>query len=232
MSEADGTRQALDVYLRPTWFIDSDDARIRAFATEAVGDATDDVTKAVRLYYAVRDRITYDPYRVELTPQGFRASDCLAKGYGFCILKATLLAAAGRAAGVPSRLGFADVKNHLATARLKSLMKTDIFFYHGYTEFFLDGRWVKATPAFNIQLCDRFRVLPLEFDGHEDSIFHPFDADGRQHMEYVGERGSFADMPFAEIEANFREVYGELMGRGGPKGDFAAEAAAESRLKS
>lgn len=224
-AETDG----LDAYLSPTFYLDSDDPGIRAFAAAAVGDATDPTDKAVRLYYAVRDQIVYDPYSIEMKPEAFRASDCLAKGRGFCIFKAGLLAAVGRAAGVPSRVGFADVKNHLVTARLQALMKTDVFYYHGYTEFFLAGRWVKATPAFNIQLCEKFRVLPLEFDGRQDSIFHPFDADGRQHMEYVADRGSFADVPFEEIRDCFLAYYPKMLAKDGVGGDFAAEAAAEGR---
>ena len=30
-------------------------------------------------------------------------------------------------------------------------MGTDLFVYHGYAELFLDGKWVKATPAFNVE---------------------------------------------------------------------------------
>src|SRR3546814_19054645 len=88
-----------------------------------------------------------------------------------------------------ARLGLADVKNHLATARLRASMGTDVFFYHGFTELWLDGKWVKATPAFNIELCEKFRVLPLDFDGETDSVFHPFDADNLRHMEYIDDRG-------------------------------------------
>ena len=215
-------------YLTPTYYIDSDNAAIQAFAREAAGGAADEVDRAVRLYYAVRDRIIYDPYAVELTPQGFRASDCLAKGRGFCVLKAALLAAVARAAGIPARIGFADVKNHLATERLKRLMQTDMFYYHGYTELYLRGHWVKATPAFNIELCRRFRVLPLEFDGMTDSVFHPFDADNRRHMEYVNDHGAFADMPFEEIRRVFHRVYPGMWQGQAAGGDFAAEAAAEN----
>ena len=215
--------------LGPTYYIDSDHVGIRAFAAEAVGALTAPIDKAVKLYYAVRDRITYDPYSIAMTPEAFRASTCLAMGRGFCIFKAGLLAAVGRAAGVPSRVGFADVKNHLVTARLQALMKTDVFYYHGYTEFFLDGRWVKATPAFNIELCRKFRVLPLEFDGRQDSIFHPFDADGRQHMEYVADRGAFVDMPYEEIRDCCLAYYPGMLAKYGLGGDFAAEAAAENR---
>jgi len=33
---------------------------------------------------------------------------CLARGSGFCVGKAALLAAAVRASGIPARVGFAD----------------------------------------------------------------------------------------------------------------------------
>jgi hypothetical protein len=62
---------------------------------------------------------------------------------------------------------------------------------------------VKATPAFNLSLCTRFRVKPLEFDGMSDSLFHPFDEDNRRHMEYVRDRGSYADVPAEEIRRVF-----------------------------
>jgi hypothetical protein len=116
--------------------------------------------------------------------------------------------------GVPARVGFADVKNHLTTPALHARMGTDLFVYHGFTELWLEDRWVKATPAFNLELCRRFKVKPLEFDGREDSIFHPFDEDERRHMEYVSYRGSHADVPVAEIMRVFRELYPGLYGLG------------------
>ena len=95
----------------------------------------------------------------------------------------------------------------LTTPRLREKMGTDLFVYHGYAELLLDGRWVKATPAFNQALCDKFRVKPLEWDGREDSVFHEFDQDHRRHMEYLRDHGSFADVPVEVIRAAFREVY-------------------------
>ena len=135
------------------------------------------IARAIKLYYAVRDGVRYDPYSMQLVPEELGAVRCLAHKVGFCIPKAALLAASARALGIPARVGYADVKNHLATGKLIEMMGTDIFIWHGYTDLFLEGKWVKATPAFNIELCDKFRVLPLEFDGREDSLFHPFDAD-------------------------------------------------------
>jgi transglutaminase-like putative cysteine protease len=162
----------------------------------------------------VRDAVRYNPFLDFSDERVFRASDTLASGVGFCIGKAALLAASARAAGIPARVGFADVKNHLTTPRLAEHMGTDLFVYHGFSELWLEGRWVKATPAFNLALCRKFRVRPLEFDGREDSIFHPFDEDERRHMEYLRDRGSYADVPVAEIQRVFREAYPVLYGLG------------------
>lgn len=51
------------------------------------------------------------------------------------------------------------------------------------TAIHLDGRWVKSTPAFNIELCEKFGLRPAEFDGAADSIYHPFELAGNRHME-------------------------------------------------
>ena len=171
--------------------------------------------RAVSLYYAVRDQIRYNPFLDFSTDAVFRASECLATGQGFCIGKAALLAACARAEAIPARVGFADVKNHLTTPALRARMGTDLFIYHGFTELLLEGKWVKATPAFNLALCRRFRVKPLEFDGREDSIFHPFDEQDRRHMEYVRDHGSHADVPVAQIMQAFREAYPVLYGMAG-----------------
>jgi transglutaminase-like putative cysteine protease len=213
-------------YLVPTPFVDSDAPNVVAWSRRVCGDESDDVAKAVRLYYAVRDGITYTPYCDFRSPDTYRASACLARGSGFCVAKAAVLAAAGRAADIPARMGFADVKNHLCTPRLRALMSTDVFYYHGYVEMFLRGVWVKATPAFDRGLCDKFGVLPLEFTGLADSLFHPYDRSGRRHMEYVHDRGAQADVPTADIMAIFERCYPGLVngGKAAPATQFREEA--------
>jgi transglutaminase-like putative cysteine protease len=200
-------------FLRPGRYIDSDHPAVVAFARKNSSGKTDQA-RAVALYYAVRDAIRYNPFLDFSKDETFQASRCITAGEGFCIGKAALLAACARAEGIPSRVGFADVKNHLTTPALRERMGTDLFVYHGYAELLLEGKWVKATPAFNLELCQRFRVKPLEFDGREDSIFHPFDEEDRRHMEYLRDRGSHADVPVAEIMQAFREAYPALYGMG------------------
>jgi transglutaminase-like putative cysteine protease len=200
-------------YLEPGRYIDSAHPAVIGFSAKHAAGATPR-ERAVSLYYAVRDEVRYNPFLDVSNPETFRASSVLELGEGFCVGKAALLAAVARAAGLPARVGFADVKNHLTTPRLAETMGTDLFVYHGYAELHLEGKWVKATPAFNLALCRRFRVKPLEFDGREDSVFHAFDEDERLHMEYVRSRGSFADVPTADIQATFREMYPKFYGLG------------------
>ena len=201
----------LEPYLAAGEFIDSGDPEVRAFAQKTTAGAADAVSRAVKLYYAVRDEIHYDPYCAGEDRSYFRASDCLRAKRGFCIPKAALLAAAARSVDIPARLGYADVRNHLSTKKLIELIGGDLFIWHGYTELYLEGRWVKATPAFNLSLCKRFGVRPLEFDGRNDSLFHEFDQGGRRHMEYVSQRGHYPDVPYGTIIADFKKMYPRLV---------------------
>ena len=199
----------MERYLRPTSIIDSDHPSLKAFVEEAAGGATDPVDRAIRLFLAVRDGIRYDPYTPFHLPEHYRASNVLKKGCGFCIPKASLLAAAGRAAGIPSRVGFATVKNHLATRQLLEFMGSDLFVYHGFVEFYLEEKWVKATPAFNAELCARHRVLPLTFDGRHDALFQAYNDEHRRFMEYVEDLGTYDDIPVDAIVKGFERVYGK-----------------------
>lgn len=214
-------------YLEPTVFIDSDAPAIGEFAARAAGDARDPVEKILRLYRAVRDGIAYDPYVDYNSLDAFRASGVLAAGRGFCIGKASVFAACARALGIPARLGFADVRNHLTSPRLYERVKSNVFRWHCYAEVKPEGAWVKATPAFDAELCARAKLEPLEFDGRTDSLFQPFDPTGRRHMEYLADRGVYEDVPHEAIMRDFRVYYAGLMT--GPKltGDFAAEAVAD-----
>ncbi len=195
-------------YLDPTPIIDSDHQSIIDYATETIGETTDTIQRAIKLYYAVRDGIWYDPYYPFYLPEHYRASNVLKSGRGYCVCKASLLCALGRAFGIPSRVGFADVKNHLATRQLIEFLGSDLFVYHGFVEFYLDGKWVKATPAFNRELCERHSVAPLEFNGREDSIFHSYNLEKKQFMEYVADHGIYADIPVDIIVTAWKEAYG------------------------
>lgn len=206
-------------YLAPGVFIDSGSPAVVEYAARAVGAETEPKAQAARLFRVVRDGLAYDPYRISTEPHDYRASTLTTVGRSWCVPKAVLLTAAARATGIPARIGFADVRNHLQTERLRRRMGgADLFVFHGYTELWLEEQWVKATPAFNAELCARFGVAPLDFDGTRDALLHPHAGDGRRYMEYVHDRGTYSDLPLAEVLAGLLEHYGaQLMA--GPEHD-------------
>jgi len=192
--------------LARTSFLDFDDPAVAAFAREAAGGGSQR-EKAVRLYAKVRDGIRYDPYAFHVAPEALRASSTLRARTGWCVPKAVLLAACCRAEGIPARLGFADVRNHLSTEKLRAQMGTDLFVYHGYVALHVGGEWRKVSPAFNAELCARFGVPPLEFDGRSDALLHAYDGEGRRHMEYVTDHGTWTGVPLERMLTAFKATY-------------------------
>ena len=200
-------------YVMPSRFVESDSLEVQGFVTSALRDLPLDATnrdKAVRLFEAVRDVIRYDPYCFALDDDSYRASRIAGAEAAFCVPKAILLAACLRAVGIPAALGFADVRNHLNTPKLQELMGTDLFIYHGYVQLWLGNEAYKVTPAFNMELCERFGVKPLVFDGYHDALFHEFDEQNHRHMEYVNDRGLYFDAPMGEFLVAFKETYPKL----------------------
>ncbi|MBT9532408.1 MAG: transglutaminase family protein [Pseudomonas sp.] len=199
-----------------------------AFAERNRGASDDLREQAVSLYYAVRDQVRYNPYTFSRDPQTLKASHALSAGESYCVPKALLLAACARHCGIPARIGLADVRNHLATPRLLALLRSEVFAMHGYTELYLAGRWVKATPAFNLALCRVFKVEPLAFDGLNDSVFHPCNQQGERYMEYLQDHGQFAELPlelfFSHLAACYPHFFNdEALSLGG---DLQREATA------
>ena len=220
--------------LSPARFIDSDHPLVIDFAERWRGASRDPREQAVNLYRAVRDEIRYNPYVFSADHDTLKASHALAAGESYCVPKALLLAACARHCGIPARIGLADVRNHLSTPRLIEMLRSEVFAMHGYTELFLEGRWVKATPAFNLALCRMFKVAPLEFDGRTDSVFHPFNAKGERYMEYLVDHGQFDDLPVELFFAHLRQCYPHLFEVDSAflRGDLQAEVAAMKRVDS
>lgn len=207
-----GLPAGTDGYLGATEYFDIDHPSVRRFTQQAIGDATGERERAVRLFYAVRDQIRYDPYRVSFDPQTYRASSVIDAGYGWCVSKAGLLAACARVVGIASAVGLADVVNHLNTEKLRQRMGgCDVFYDHGYAALHVEGRWVKAVPAFNIELCERFGVHPTDFDGLHDALYQEHDTHGRLHMQYLADHGTWSDLPLSKVRDDFERHYPDTM---------------------
>ncbi|MET9613206.1 transglutaminase-like domain-containing protein [Kitasatospora indigofera] len=220
-----------DELLKPTEFLDYESATVRAFVSKALPEPErlTEVERAVALYYAVRDGINYEVYDADLSREGLRASSVLERGKGFCVHKSIVYAAAVRSVGVPSRIVYGDVRNHLASERLRRLVGGDVFRYHSWTSVHLEGSWLKATPVFNKMLCRLYKMRPLDFDGRSDSVYHPYDLEGRRHMEFLRDRGEFDDVPYDQVVGGIRDAHPLLFAGSHTttSGSLMDEAAAE-----
>lgn len=202
--------ESIEDCLKPGGIINSEHPVVTGYASEILGDANlSSREKAVKLYLRVRDDIKYNPYLPFYKPEHYLASNVIEKRTGFCIPKAALLCAVARASGIPARIGFASVRNHLATRQFLDYLGTDLIAYHGFSELWIGGRWVKATPAFNAGICLLHKVPPLEFDGINDSIFHEFNGDQKKFMEYTAFHGVYHDVPVDMIVNEWKKIYGK-----------------------
>jgi transglutaminase-like putative cysteine protease len=195
-------------FLKPTPYIDCDAETVEKKALEIVQGIAAERERAIRIFYAVRDGIKYSIYGKRSLPEHFRASFILAAGEGYCVQKAILLVALSRAALIPARLRFAAIRSHLVSKEMLEKRGSNLFPYHGYTDLFIEGSWVKAAPTFDLVSCMNAGLRPVEFDGRNDALLPSTALDGRRHVEYVEDRGFFEDVPFDTImAASLRHKY-------------------------
>ncbi|MHA1143585.1 MAG: transglutaminase-like domain-containing protein [Candidatus Helarchaeota archaeon] len=195
-------------YLEPTYFVDSDSPIVLEVAEKLTKDIKDPIEKAKTVFYWTRDEVRYDPYNSLFVGKSrYKASSRIKARIGWCVQKACVLIALARAVEIPARFHFADIRNYQATEKLMKHMGTNLFVYHGYADLFLKGKWVKATPAFDLGLCEKFGHIPVEFDGIHDAILPSKTKNGEKHIEYVLDRGTSAEFPFNEIFKEFQKIY-------------------------
>lgn len=199
-------------YLQPNDHIDSDHPAIQEQVRKLTRNMKEQVEKAVALFNYVRDDITYNMYACQ-PGAAFKASAVLQNGEGWCLQKSLLLAALGRAAGIPSRLVIATIRNYQVSPEVIEFMGGNLFFPHAYNQFYLEGKWVKAAAALDSELCKRIEVPVVEFDGRNDAMMPALALDGQPFIEYIEDFGYFADIPFALIQDKCKQIYGpELAG--------------------
>ena len=195
-------------YLKPTFFIDSDSKEVIGLADKLTENINTAREKAKSIFYWTRDEILYNPYETfTFNRVDYKASHIIQQGKGWCVQKACVLAALARSLQIPSRLHFGDIRNHRVPEKLKKAMKTNLFVYHGYTELFIDRSWRKATPAFNISLCEKSNLKTVEFDGTNDGMLPETTLDGQKYIEYIKDRGITSDFPFDILFKTIRKHY-------------------------
>jgi transglutaminase-like putative cysteine protease len=199
-------------YLEPTSVIDCNNPSIQEKARDLTKGQKDIVEKAKSLFYFVRDEIKYNMYVSRSLPEHFRASNTLSRGDGYCVQKAVLLVALARAAGIPAGLGFARLRNNLLPEKTLKWLGTNILPFHGYAELHLNGNWVKATPAFDLKMCEKNQIIPVKFDGNNDAVFHSYNRDGKLHIEYLKDLGRhYDDLPLDKLWEAYIQTFGRIL---------------------
>ncbi len=134
--------EALAEHLRPTKYVQSDDPRLVEAARGIIEGETDAWGAAQMLCSWVNRNMR----AVSSEPRPITALECLESMQGDCTEHAILLAALGRAVGLPTRLitGLAHVGGK--------------FGYHAWTEVYV-GQWVEMDPAWGETTADAGHVL-------------------------------------------------------------------------
>ncbi len=199
-------------YTAATYYFDYESDEIQELIQEFQKEDLSLKEKAKKLYLKVRDGYRYDPYFLSFSKEHYKASYLAKQPKGHCIDKSVILIAGLRALGIPARIHLAKVKNHIGVERLTEKFGTNELTPHGMVDVFLEGKWIKITPAFNKELCEWCGVTPLQFDGENDSVFQEFTEKGTAFMEYLEDYGHFNDVPLEFMEANARVHYPHIFG--------------------
>lgn len=191
-------------FLDPAPGIQSDHPEVIALARRVIGGAAGEVEPvqaARRLFYFVRDQVAYSVYVPWEELEDYLALNTLARGRGFCVQKAALLCTLARAAGIPARLGFADIKNHLLPEHLEDMIPGKVLYYHCFVEWRPAENWIKSTPSFDRALSEKKGWRLVEFDPQGDTLLPSHDLEGRRHVEYLRYHGWRTGVPLEEFIA-------------------------------
>ena len=195
-------------FLKETPFLDYSSSEIQNYISEFIA-LPSKKEKAIALYYKVRDGFLYDPYHLNLTQEGLTSSTILTKKRAWCVEKSIVMASCARALGIPTKLGYAIVKNHIGVEKLTHYLKKPEIVFHGYLELFINDKWVKCKPTFDQRVCRISKVTPLDWNAEEDSMFQEFEKDKR-FMEYTHFYGSFEDVPLQLMNEEMKIHYPHL----------------------
>lgn len=198
----------LEQYLKPATGIECDNPRIVELAAEITAGCTTDDEKARALFNWVRDEVAYTMNAPFWDMKFYLATSVIDRGEGYCVQKSCVLTTLARAAGIPSRMCFADIENLAIDQEVVDLMGgTRLFTYHSYTEWFIDGQWRMATPTFDKDLCQRKGYPVVEYSSGENLMLPEKTLDGSPYIKYKLKRGHRDELPLAEIMDSWIENY-------------------------
>lgn len=193
--------------LKPTYYLDCDHPDIRQTAQHLTGGCKNQAEALQKIFLFVRDQIPYNMYAVSGNPIYYKASKILEMGNGYCLQKAILFTALGRAAEIPGRLVLVAIRNHLTPPDVVELLGGNVFFPHAYSQFYVEDHWVNVAATYDKPLCERIGAAVPEFDGRSDTLLPAADLAGRKFIEYIDHYGVFDDLPWQLIVDKLPEYY-------------------------
>ena len=204
----------LQNYLKSTEVIDSDSQAVKEKAQSLIQELQTDREKAIALFYYVRDVIKHNPNAPQQFPDDIKASYTLERGNGFCWHKVVLLVALARAAGIPARLGLVDTRDYQLSEKILPIFGGDnIVIVHAYAELYLGGKWVHASPVYDLETCRKAGFVPVGFDGLNDAKDSVYNLKGERHIEHIKDHGHFDDFPFEYIGEYSQEWVAQIGGK-------------------
>ena len=193
--------------LGSTYYFDFENTAIQHLVLRAKEKSTSQIETIGHLYTMIRDHWWYDAFDISFEPQHYKASYIALKNKGNCVEKSILLIACLRAIEVPAKLHLGKVKNHIAAENLIRKIGTNELSPHGIVTAFIKGKWIKLSPVFNKELCEKFKVAPLGFNPNQSTYLQQFNAKGSLFMEYIEDYGTFDDVPLDFMKQNIEEHY-------------------------
>ena len=170
--------EGMEEYLRTSRLVDLNSEIVMETTNRVIKDARTPREAAIKIFYFVRDEIKY---KFVAIPLG-KASTVVKTRTGQCTAKTVLIVAMLRAANIPARFHFADLRTEfvkgLESHLIYKIMPRTIG--HAYAEVYLDDKWIKIDPIFDKELYDLIKKravglgaadLPnpsIDWDGYHD----------------------------------------------------------------
>ncbi len=195
--------------LGSTHFIDSGQPRIQETIRRLELKALSPRERAKRLSTFVRDEIAYE-FAIRFTPEEYVASQILQEGKGFCVRKAIVLCARGRAAEIPTAVVLCDLRDFTLSSEVKAALRTDVMYHHGLSALHVDGTWVLVDASLTPELDQRKGYRLVEFDGSRDALLPETTLNGSPHVKYVTFHGLYADLPYEQMMEAFQRGYASV----------------------
>jgi len=200
--------QNLEKYLKPTDLMDWEHPVIQEKAAQLFFHKDSPVQKAEPLFDFIRE-IPY-AFHISFSAEDYKASAILKANRGFCTQKAILFCTLARCAGIPAGIHFYDIVDYTLADHFTQFLKTNTLVYHGITSLYLNGKWLQYDATIDTRLAARKGMRPVVFSRDKDCLNPPYGLNNQPNIEYIKDRGLYADVTFSDLQNWYKKNYSHL----------------------